>query len=280
MKASAPLRLAADSEPIASLGMYDLPGLSRANDILWSAIAAELRRMGFNAPDQLTRDSELDAIWRNPNLMLAQTCGYPLTTRLKGLVQVVATPRYRAPGCSGTDHRAAIIVAARRDLHSLAALRGARCAVNDRSSNTGMNLLRAKIAPLAEGGRFFDEIIVTRSHAASLMSVAQGAADVASIDAVSFALLGDLYPALAAAVRVLDWTDASPALPLVTAAATPPTGLAALRHALGAVAADPRLGPTRAALRLEGFSVLPDGAYDQVARLEQEADQRGYPQLA
>ena len=51
-----------------------------------------------------------------------------------------------------------------------------------------MNALRAVIAPLAEGGRFFAEIIETGGHAASLDLVAAGGADVAAIDAVSLAL--------------------------------------------------------------------------------------------
>lgn len=265
---------------VAALPMYDPPALEAANDALWTAIAARLRQREVDAPDRLTRGPDLDAIWRSPRLLLAQACGYPLVGRLDGLVQLVATPRYRAPGCEGARHRAAIVVGAESPFDDLAALRGRRCAINSRDSNTGMNLLRARIAPLADQGRFFAEAITTGSHAASLDAVAGGDADVAAIDAVTLALLTDADPALTDAVRVLDWTDASPGLPLITAAATPPSRLAALRDALDAVAADPALAEVRAALRLEGFSRLSRADYDPVAALEQDARRRGVRDLA
>jgi ABC-type phosphate/phosphonate transport system substrate-binding protein len=279
-QAAPSLLLAADAAPTASLAMYDPPELQAANDGLWAAIANVLRRQGYAPPEELTREGDLDAVWRNPNLVLAHACGYPLNGSLKGLVQVVATPRYRAQGCDGAYHRAAIVVRSRSGLRSLAALRGKLCAINGRQSNTGMNLLRARIAPLAESGSFFGEVRVTGSHAASLAAVAEGAADVASIDAVSLALINDLDAGLADEIRVLGWTAPSPGLPLITAAATPLSGVAALRQALEAVATDPELAAVRSALRLAGFSVLADDAYAQVASLEAEAVRHGYPDLA
>lgn len=265
---------------IAALPMYDPPALQAANDALWTAIAAGLRRRGVDAPDRLTRGPDLDAIWRSPDLLLAQACGYPLVGRLDGQVQLVATPRYRAPGCSGALHRAAIVVAADSRFDSLAMLQGRRCAINSRDSNTGMNLLRARIAPLADQGRFFGAVSTTGSHAASLLAVVRGDADVAAIDAVTLALLTDTDPALTEPVRILDWSDASPGLPLITAATTPPARLAALRDALDAVAADPDLAAVRTALRLEGFSRLAREDYEPVAAFERDARRHGVHALA
>ncbi|WP_312164539.1 PhnD/SsuA/transferrin family substrate-binding protein [Phenylobacterium sp.] len=274
------VRGAVGLQSLASLAMYDRPSLRAANDTLWSAIAERLASEGMDAPRELSRDVDLYDVWRNPSLLLAQTCGYPLTTTLKDAVRIVATPRYLAPGCAGAFHRSAIVVGGRSGVQELEALRGARCVINSRDSNTGMNLLRAKIAPLSREGRFFGEVQVSGSHAASLAAVAAERADVAAIDAVTLALIARDEPDLVSAVRIVGWTRACPGLPLVTAATTTAAGVLALRRALNAVAADPQLAATRSALLLDGFTVLSAAQYRQVACLERQAVERGYPELA
>jgi ABC-type phosphate/phosphonate transport system substrate-binding protein len=192
--------------PVAALPMYDFPHLQPANDALWAAIRLRLHQEGVDAPGVLTRNHDLNALWRDPGLVLAQTCGYPLVTSLKAAVRLVATPRYRARGCSGPFHRSAIVVARESRARGLADLRGGRCAVNDLASNTGMNLLRAEVAREARGRPFFAHVRLTGAHETSLEAVASGRADIAAIDAVSFAHLGSLCPDLTAAVRILAWS--------------------------------------------------------------------------
>jgi ABC-type phosphate/phosphonate transport system substrate-binding protein len=263
---------------IASLGMYDPRWLHHANDALWQAIATRLRAMGITtAPDRLSRARPLDAIWTAPDCLLAQTCGYPLTTRLGASVAVVATPIYHAEGCEGAWHRSALIVRRDDQVSDLAALAGRTAAINARDSNTGMNLLRAAVAPFARNRRFFASVIETGAHARSLCAVIAGRADIAAIDAVTLALLRDRYPAIDRRIRVLGWTAATPGLPLITAARQP---VAALRSALAEVMADPALATVRAALRLGGMTVLDRDAYDAVPALEYEAARAGYPELA
>jgi len=82
---------------IASLPMYDLPELRTATDAWWSGMAAALRRAGIDpVPDQLTRVDSIAAVWRDPNLLLSQTCGYPLVREMADILQPVATPIYDA----------------------------------------------------------------------------------------------------------------------------------------------------------------------------------------
>ena len=265
---------------VASLGMYDAAPVQAANDRLWAAITEHLSRDGVDVPPRLTRDRDLGDIWRDPHLLLAQTCGYPLTTSLKDAVQVVATPLYAAPGCVGALHRSAIIVRARSGIDALEDLRGRRCVINSHDSNTGMNLLRAEVAPLAREGRFFGSVEVSGSHAASAVAVAAGQADVAAVDAVTWALLKRHQPSVVAGLKVVAWTRPSPGLPLITAATTPAEVVAALRRALQAVADDPALTQARDALLLDGFAVLPTRAYDRISELEHEAAHQGYSALA
>jgi ABC-type phosphate/phosphonate transport system substrate-binding protein len=260
--------------------MCDLPELREATDELWRALAAALRRRGIDAPAALTRDNaDRDAAWSAPNLLLSQTCGYPLATSLAGKVIVVATPSYAAPGCEGAFHRAAVVVRATSQARTLADLRGGVCAVNSPTSNTGMNLLRAEIGAVAGGPRFFAGLSQTGSHLASLERVAEGAADVASIDAVTLALLERHRPDLVRAVRVLTWTTASPGLPLITSRTTRGGVLAALRLGLAGVAVDPALRAVRETLLLDGFVRLPTTAYPAILIMENAAAEQGYPEL-
>jgi ABC-type phosphate/phosphonate transport system substrate-binding protein len=265
----------------ASLPMYDFPELRDAHALLWSALAVRLADAGLDGvPDLLTFDAEPADLWRAPDLLLSQTCGFPLVTTLGGMVKVVATPRYRAPGCNGSRHRGFIVVAADSGVQRLVELRGSRCVINGWDSNTGMNMLRAAVAPLAREGRFFGSVAVSGSHVASLRSVAEGTADVAAIDCVTFAHLSRHRADLAEGVHVLAVTAATPCLPLVTGITTDDDTIAVLRAALQAVAVSPDLAPIRADLLLDGFDLLPDRAYKVVSGLASQAATVGYPDLA
>jgi ABC-type phosphate/phosphonate transport system substrate-binding protein len=266
---------------VAALPMYDLPKLRPANDALWRAVAARLSDSGIDGvPAGLTRTRPIAALWRDPCLLLAQSCGYPLVTSLRGAVKLVATPRYRAPGCDGPVYRSAILVAASNPVASLAELRGSLCVANEPTSNSGVNLLRAAIAPLAGRRRFFRNVLWSGSHRASVAMIANGKADVAAIDCVTFELLRRTAPALVAAVRVLAWSEASPGLPLITAAATKEETVEILRAALADVASDPAVRPALDALLIEGFDTLASDAYEPVLALERDAGALGYPELA
>jgi len=268
------------AEFVASLPMYDLPEVREATDELWRALAASLRRRGIDAPGTLTRDeADLDTAWSAPNLLLSQTCGYPLVTALSGQVAIVATPSYAAPGCEGAFHRAAIVVRAASPARSLPDLKGRICAVNSPTSNTGMNLFRAEVAEIAGGQRFFDGVVQTGSHLASVEHVAGGGADVASIDAVTLEMLRRHRPDLTRAVRVLTWTAASPGLPLITSRTWDADLRQALRLGLADVAADPDLRSVRETLLLNGFVQLPQADYGVVLTLANLAIEKGYPEL-
>jgi ABC-type phosphate/phosphonate transport system substrate-binding protein len=266
---------------VASLPMYDPPGLAGATDALWAAIAAACRAEGLaGVPAALDRDRPCREVWNDPALFLSQTCGYPLVHALTGRVRVVATPRYAVAACSGASYASLCVVPRASGVACLDDLRGAVAAANEIDSHSGMNALRGLVAPLAGGGRFFGGVVWSGSHLGSLQLLARRQADVAAIDCVTFALLERLRPDLTCAVRVVGRTEACPAPPFITAASTADGDLARMRRALDAVAADPALARVRAELFLDGFEVLPDAAYRRVLDLEQAALRLGYPALA
>jgi ABC-type phosphate/phosphonate transport system substrate-binding protein len=266
---------------VAQLPMYDLPEVRAANDALWRGIAARLRAAGVaEVPAALARHLTHHEAWGHPGLMFGQTCGYPAVHGYRNVLRIVAAPIYNAPGCSGTLHRSFFIVPDDSPVREIADLRGARFALSAWDSNTGMNLARLALAPLAVDGRFLGEIVETGSHAASLALVAKRGADLTAIDCVSYALFARHWPTLTAATRILAPTDPSPTLPLVTTRATSDGTIRALRDALAGAFSDPALAESRATLFLTGIMPADEADYGILRDYEDRAELLGYSRLA
>ncbi|APR39798.1 phosphate/phosphite/phosphonate ABC transporter substrate-binding protein [Paraburkholderia sp. SOS3] len=260
---------------IAALPMYNVsPSLAAC----WRDWLADVLGIVEPAARIVDGGNDLSALWRRNDLLLSQTCGYPLTHELRDAVQLVATPCFDAPGCDGPCYSSALITHAGASFATLESLRGSTVAFNQTDSNSGFNTLRHVFAPLARGGRFFDSSIETGSHLASLQAVAERRADLAAIDCVTMAFVRDERPALAHAVRQIGWTEASPGLPLIASKALPADRIIALRSALKQALL---LQPARARrLRLKGFEIRSMDDYARISELENEAIERGYARLA
>jgi len=246
--------------PVAALGMYDLPALRAETDQLWAALREALRLRGVAAPEALARGEDPAALWTDPGLVLGQTCGLPYVTRLRGRVRLVGAPDYGQQGCPPGWYRSAVIVGRDHPAERLEDLAGARPAINARTSQSGYAALMHATAPMAEEGRFFAEALTTGGHAASLAAVAEGRADCAAIDCVSWTLMARTDPA-AGAVRVLTWSAPTPGLPYITSLDHDPAVVAEAAEAAIATLPD----TVRAALSLEGFVRHPESAYDLIA---------------
>jgi ABC-type phosphate/phosphonate transport system substrate-binding protein len=269
-----------DAPRIAVLPMYDFPELRVAHDAFWSALAGRLIASGIaDVPRHLTRDLGHRDAWGHPSLLFGQACEYPIAKSFGDRLTLVATPRYSAPGCEENFHRSAIVVRAQDAADTLAGLRGRRCVVNEPDSNSGMNLLRATVAPLAGGTGFFQSVCVSGSHRRSIELIAADEADVAGVDCVSLAYLQRLYPALASRVRILCWSPPSPSLPFVTSCLTDQRTLEALRASLASVLADSAMNSVRESLFLEGVDLRPDATLSRPQQLEREAIELQYPVL-
>ncbi|CAB3744622.1 hypothetical protein LMG24238_07315 [Paraburkholderia sediminicola] len=259
---------------IAALPMYNVtPALAT----VWREWLDDVLRRVSPACHIVEPDEELHGFWRRPNVLLSQTCGYPLVHGLNEQVQVIATPRFDAPGCAGADYSSVLVTRAESQFDSLAACRGARAAYNQDDSNSGMNVFRHAVAPLARKSAFFSAVLRTGSHLGSLRAVIENRADVAAIDCVTFAFVCDELPELAQKVRQIGLTAASPGLPLIASNNVPRATIETLREALNEAH---RTQPERAKrLRLKGFSALPLADYERIEQLENEARAAGYAHL-
>lgn len=198
---------------IASLGMYDLVPLQAANDRLWAGIRDGLRAGGVSAPDDLTRgEGAYWPAWTSADLVLSQTCGFPFRARLHGKVSLVGTPDYGLDGCPPGYYRSVFVARAEDARTDLKAFSGAPFAYNEPLSQSGWAAPHTHAALM---GMELLPTLQTGGHRLSAIAVAEGRADFAAIDAVTWALLQRHDP-MTARLKVIGYTEPTPGLPYIT----------------------------------------------------------------
>jgi len=262
-----------------ALPMYNVtPALGAAWEALLGAVVNGLRRRGWTDPMRIVPPpDDLMALWRAPDLLLSQTCGYPLVTELEQHVRVLAVPEFGLAGCEGADYRSLILVP-QQGARSLEALRGTVAVINQPHSHSGMNALRHTIAPLARDGRFFSRVIVSGSHMASIAALQQGQAAVAAVDCATYGLAAVAAPERLAGVRQLQATAPAPGLPLVASRALTDVQARDLREVLLSLHED--APSVLANLWIRRLHPIDLDGYMPIRLQALEAEQRCYPVLA
>lgn len=262
---------------IVALPMYDWPEARAATDAEWAGLRARLVAAGVDAPEGVVRRNadmpavsrgirdaegrviapdpatlppdELDfqALWKHPDLLLAQTCWGPMEQGLDRHVVVVGQPVYDGiEGGDGELYSSAILV--RRDSvqarNGMAApadgraalpldlFRNRRLAYNSSDSMSGLVALTRDLAAAGQSLEIFSERIETSAHRASIAAVAEGRADVCAVDCRSWNL-AKLHEPRAAQVAVVGWTARRKGLPYITSRHMPPEIVTKLKSVLG-----------------------------------------------
>lgn len=189
------------------------------------------------APDPATLDPgglDLGTLWRHPALLLAQTCWGPMGLGLESEVTVVGQPDYSGfEGGEGEAYSSAILMRRGepgasdappprdgRAIIPVERLRGQRFAYNGEDSMSGLIALTRDLAELGQTLDLFSQRAETGGHRASIVAVAEGRADVCTIDCRSWALARRFEPR-AADVSVVGWTARRPGLPYISARGAP-----------------------------------------------------------
>lgn len=196
----------------ASLPMYDWPEVRPSTDRFWSLIRERLRDGGIKAPEGLSREQSPEDDWKADGLLLSQTCGRPYANGLASSLVLLGIPAHAATGApAGRYH--SVLIARREDRpKGLDDLTARRFAFNARNSQSGY---AAPIRMLiAAGAISHPSPLETGSHRQSIRSVANGEADWAAIDAVTWLLALRHEPA-AHQLCVFCQTPTTPALPLI-----------------------------------------------------------------
>ncbi len=199
---------------VAALPMYDWPELHEHTDAFWSRLRESLQEFGFPAPRNLDRVRAANDIWHDDQLLLGQTCGLPYVRDLAAEVSLVGTPAYEIE-CGAGSYYSVIAVNSDCTAEALGDLQGLRFAYNSRCSQSGYAAfayaISSQLAP-----PYFASSLETGAHRSSIQAVADGLADVASIDAVTWEIALRHEPS-AARLRVLATTKPTPGLPFICA---------------------------------------------------------------
>lgn len=220
-----------------------------------------------------------ESVLRDPGLFIGHTCGYPLMNYLQDAVTPFCVPVFNVPGAEGNLYSSRFIVAADSDIRSLAECSAHIAAINNRDSNSGMNVLRHAIAKLNPATPFFASVVSSGGHLQSLTAVAEKRADVAAIDCVSFQFIEDQWPELTAGVRSIGNSIKTCGLPLVVPNANLSSIdteqiLVKLNQTLNQV--DPQI---RQQLHLSHFAPVSFNDYQSILDVESFAINAGYPEL-
>ncbi|HJM03596.1 MAG TPA: PhnD/SsuA/transferrin family substrate-binding protein, partial [Arenicellales bacterium] len=149
------------------------------------------------------------------------------------------------------DYHSVIVVRESDSIDHPEDLRGQRAAINHEDSYSGCLTLKRWAGRQAGETAFFASVIATGSHRDSVCAVANGLADTAAIDHVSWCLAKRVEPATQR-LSVVAKTDDRPGLPLITQTGHDTQTLASFRSALDEAVTmlDPA---TRSALGITGF---------------------------
>ncbi len=239
---------------IASLGMYDREEAQPSNDRLWALIREGMRDRGLAAPEALTRGAGAYwEAWGAADLVLSQTCGFPFRARLRDRVTLIGTPDYAVAGCPAGHYRSILVARAEDPRESLSDFDGAAFAFNDDLSQSGWAGPQSHVRSL---GLSLPPRLRTGGHLASARAVAEGLADIAGIDAVTWDMIVQ-WDSFATGLKAVGATEPTPGLPYIAALGTD----AALMFTIVEAAIGALPLTDRAILRLNGLTRIEAADY-------------------
>jgi len=257
----------------AELLMYTAPEPIRVASERWlTRILEHLGHSRLNAGKH-----SLPELWLSPDLLLTQTCGYPLMTALRGQVRIIGRPRYELPDASAGNHCSLILSRADDSRKTLPAFRNSRGVINSEDSNSGMNLLRQRLAPLHLNGQFFASVGISGGHRESLRWLRGNRADLAAIDSVTYAYLAQHAPEEVRGLRVVARSALSPTLPFITVASATDEQVEQLRQVMNQTLGE--LPDVAQTLGLHQVLPASEGDYQILLDYQHEAEALSYGQL-
>lgn len=214
----------------AALPMYDWPEVRTRTRAFWQGLRD--RVTGLPDLSHPVEMADLLAIWRDSRTVLTECCWGTVDLGLCTVQQILAQRNYDGVyGGEGIHYRSALVMRqgpVAKPAEGAVLPKGVerlRWAANQPDSRSGW-LGIAEDAALSG-----EEVLWTGAHRESIRTVAEGRADIAAIDCLSWELALAHEPA-AKALAVVGWTAPRPGIFFTTGIDTPPDLAAALRGAL------------------------------------------------
>ncbi len=232
--------------PHVELGMYPFASVSWAWDEIWAAV----HQRAPWTPASLTRSGDVHARWYDSDCLITHVCGYPFASLHRNDMHLVGAFALDIPEADGAYYRSVLLSPHDRTIDQLVSS-DAHAVANSADSLSGwLSLLAATVGPGAEwpGGVTF-----TSAHSDSLLALANGEADIASIDPWTLAFVAAEEPELIASLHRLGLGPRVPT-PAITARRTvAPDQLTGLRRAFREALSDEATASARGALHITGF---------------------------
>lgn len=258
---------------IASLPMYARAENRQAHDALWDLIRDGLRQRGLPAPDTLDHETDHMEGWGREDLVLGQICNLPYRAQFRDHLRIIGCADYAIDGTDPGYYRSEFIVRIDDPAQTPEDCAEARFAYNEGLSNSGYG---APQLWAAERGFAFRPSRQTGSHRASMLAVANGTADFATIDAHTFWMFQSEDPETAAGLRVIGRTAQTPGMSFCTRQRGEIDGyfdaISSAIMSLPSVHND--------TLRLRGIVRLPQAAFDIPLPISPECASNRPPRLA
>jgi len=219
-----------------------------------------------------------DDVYAAKNCLFAQTCGFPYLKKWQKSHAIICVPKFDIEGCQGLNYRSWFIKKKTNSKNKLEDFQNTRVAINSWASNSGMNVLRFAVSQLNVSDSFFSEVQLTGAHHQSVLSVAAGKAEIASIDAVTFYFLAQTYPELIKEIEIFDQSVPTPGLPFIShrdSVFTAKEITSALNRAL-----KKSLASSQDRLKISSFEEVTESSYLEIQELENQSVNNGYPALA
>lgn len=258
------------TERYAELLMYVAPEpVQQANQQWLTGILSHL-----NLRRRHAGHLDLRSLWLSPQLLVTQTCGYPLMTQLRGQVRVIGRPCYELPHSSAGAHCSLLLTHADNPRSSLADFYLSRGVINGHDSNSGMNLLRERLAPLQRDGRFFASVDISGAHRESLRWLREKRADLAAIDSVTYDYLARFAPNEIQGLRIVTHSAPSPTLPYIGPLSLSDAQVSQIREAMNLA-----LPPVAETLGIQAVLPASEADYQVLLDYQQQAANLGYATL-
>lgn len=233
--------------PHAELGMYPFASVAWAWDEIWNAVHRRARW----TPERLTRSGDVHARWYDPDCLITHVCGGPFAALHRGDMHLIGAFALDIPEADGGHYRSVLLSPHQRSLDELTP-EVTHAVANSADSLSGwFSLLAATVGP---GNDWPGDVTFTSSHLDSLRALADGEADLASIDSWSLALIAEEEPELVAGLHRVALGPRIPT-PAITARRSLATEqVDDVRRAFIDALADPLTSEARAAVRISGFA--------------------------
>lgn len=239
--------------------MYPFASVAWAWDQLWAAVHARAPW----TPASLTRTGDVHASWYNNDCIVTHVCGWPFAALHRNDMHVIGSFSLDLPDAEGPGHYHSVLLCA--DDRPLSELVGSHVHAVANSADSLSGWLSLRAATVGPGQEWPGAVTFTSAHHDSLRALANGEADLASIDSWSLSLISAEEPQL---VRDLRRVGVGPRIP--TPAVTARKSISdqrveELRDAFDDALRAPETTSARSALHISGFARL--GLDDYLATL-------------